>query len=161
VLDSIDPDPGRILDAVGRALDDYRAGKKPLDDGGVMTLLASPAQREALEQISGLMSLLEGHGDVTMDRAGLGLVPSADRFGRVLRERRQQARPLARFLQRLIGLEAKLNQYAMGERFIEQVEAAPGEIFDLVWDRPENLPTLTEIRDPDLWIARVQPARVG
>jgi coenzyme F420 biosynthesis associated uncharacterized protein len=161
VLDSIDPDPGRIFDAVGRVLDDLREGRKPLDDGGMMALLATPAQREALEHISGMMSLLEGHGDVTMDRAGEGLVPSAGRFGRVLRERRKQANPLARFLQRLIGLEAKLNQYALGERFIEQVEAAGDEVFDRVWDRPENLPTMSEIREPEKWIARVQPARVA
>ena len=40
------------------------------------------------------MALLEGHGDVTMDRAGEGHVPSAERFGRVLRERRKQQAPL-------------------------------------------------------------------
>ena len=39
------------------------------------------------------MSLLEGHGDVTMDRAGAGRIPSAERFARVLRQRRQQRRP--------------------------------------------------------------------
>ena len=33
-------------------------------------LLATPAQADALDKIGGLMSLLEGHGDVTMDRAG-------------------------------------------------------------------------------------------
>ena len=39
------------------------------------------------------MSLLEGHGDVTMDRAGADRIPNAARFGRVLRQRRQQAQP--------------------------------------------------------------------
>ena len=37
------------------------------------------------EEIAGLMSLLEGHGDVTMDRAGEGYVQGADRFGRVFK----------------------------------------------------------------------------
>ena len=39
------------------------------------------------------MSLLEGHGDVTMDRAGADQIPNAERFGQVLRQRRQQATP--------------------------------------------------------------------
>ena len=39
-------------------------------------------------------------------------MPSADRFGRVLRQRRQQSRGVVRFLQRLAGIEAKLQQYA-------------------------------------------------
>ena len=30
-----------------------------------------------LDKIGGLMSLLEGHGDVTMDRAGADRIPSA------------------------------------------------------------------------------------
>jgi uncharacterized protein (DUF2342 family) len=60
-------------------------GRNPLDDGGVMALLASPEQRKVLDQVAGLMSLLEGHGDVTMDRAGADQIPSAERFGTVLR----------------------------------------------------------------------------
>ena len=65
----------------------------PLDDGGLAALLASPEQRAVLDKIGGLMSLLEGHGDVTMDRAGADRIPSADRFARVLRERRANANP--------------------------------------------------------------------
>jgi len=161
VLGSVDPDPARILEAVNRAVDQWRSGKNPLEDGGLMTLLASEEQRAVLEQISGMMSLLEGHGDVTMDRAGAELIPSAERFGRVLRERRQQAKPLAKLLQRLIGLEAKLAQYALGEAFIEAVEAADAELMQRVWEQPEHLPSMAEIREPEQWIRRLslpQPA---
>ena len=92
-LDSVDPDPKRFFDALTRVLDDLRHGRKPLDDGGLATLLASPAQREVLDKIGGLMSLLEGHGDITMDRAGADRIPSAHRFARVLRERRAPGHP--------------------------------------------------------------------
>jgi putative hydrolase len=127
-----------------------------------MALVASDDQRQVLDRVSGLMSLLEGHGDITMDRAGAGLIPSADRFSRVLRQRRQSAQGLARLLQQVIGLEAKLAQYEQGERFIEAVEAADTTaLLDLAWERPENLPTIAEIRDPATWIARVAPARVA
>ena len=68
------------------------------------------------------MSLLEGHGDITMNRAGAELVPEAARFARVLRERRKRAGPAARLMQQLIGMDAKLRQYEQGERFIEAVE---------------------------------------
>ena len=57
------------------------------DDGGMLALVASPEQRAMLERIGGMMSLLEGHGDVTMDRAGAGRVPSAERFAAVLSAR--------------------------------------------------------------------------
>ncbi len=114
-----------------------------------MALVASDEQREVLDRVSGLMSLLEGHGDITMDRAGAGLVPSADRFSRVLRQRRESTQGMARLLQQLIGLEAKMNQYAQGERFIEEVEKVGGTaLLSQAWESPDRLPTLDEIRRP-------------
>jgi coenzyme F420 biosynthesis associated uncharacterized protein len=156
-LDTVEPDPKRLLVAVQRVVDDVRQGRKPLDDGGLVTLFASPEQRDNLERIGGLMSLLEGHGDVTMDRAGAHLIPSAERFANVLRERRRATSPAVRLLQRLIGLEAKLNQYAQGERFIAEVERARGPRgVDAAWRGPEWLPTLHEIRTPREWIERIE-----
>jgi coenzyme F420 biosynthesis associated uncharacterized protein len=159
VVGAVDPDPRRFIAAIGRVADDVREGRKPLADGGLATVLASPEQRVALDRVAGLMSLLEGHGDVTMDRAGADQIPSAERFGRVLRQRRQQGNGLARLLQRLLGLEAKLAQYEQGERFIAAVEAVGGpRALDAVWEDPARLPTLAEIRDPDSWLARIERA---
>ena len=111
--------------------------------------MAGPEQRAVLDQVSGMMSLLEGHGDVTMDRAGEGLVPSAERFGRVLRQRRESAKGLSRLVQQLIGLEAKLSQYAQGEAFIADVERAGGPaLLARAWEEPGHLPSLIEIREP-------------
>lgn len=155
-LDAVDPDPRRFLDALGRAVDDMRSGRSPLDEGGIATLLASPDQREVFGRIGGLMSLLEGHGDVTMDRAGVGRVPSAPRFSRALRERRSQVGGVAKLLQRLLGIEAKLNQYRQGEAFIAYVEEHGGpDALEAAWRGPEWLPTLAEIRTPQEWLDRV------
>jgi coenzyme F420 biosynthesis associated uncharacterized protein len=153
------PDPGRMVEALRRAAEEIRAGRSPLDDAGVMGVLATDEQREALRAIQALMSLLEGHGDVTMDRAGAAAVPGAERFSRILRERRQQVRGPAKLLQQVLGLEAKLRQYAEGEQFIRAVEQAGGsELFDRVWRGPEWLPSLAEIRSPGSWVSRVGSA---
>jgi coenzyme F420 biosynthesis associated uncharacterized protein len=161
-LDAVDPDPKRFLAVLGRVAEARRNGSNPLADGGIMALVASDEQREVLDRVSGLMSLLEGHGDITMDRAGSGLVPSADRFSRVLRQRRESTQGMARLLQQLIGLEAKMNQYAQGERFIEEVERVGGQaLLRQAWESPDRLPTLDEIRNPATWIVRVAPALAG
>ena len=155
-LGAIDPDPKRFIEALKRAADQVRNGQNPLDDGGLVALLAGPEQHAVLQQVQGMMSLLEGHGDVTMNRAGQGRVPSADRFHRTLHARRANVNPAAQVLQKLIGLEAKMKQYEQGERFIERIEAVGGEeLLNRVWEGPELLPSLPEIRDPDAWIARV------
>ncbi len=151
----IDPDPRKLLAALRRSVDEVRAGRNPLDEGGLLTLLAGPEQYEAIQRIGGLMSLLEGHGDVTMDRAGASEIPNAARFSRVLRERRRQ-RGAAKALSVLVGIDAKLRQYEQGERFIAAVENAGGpRLLARVWEEPGLLPSWQEIRQPADWIARV------
>jgi coenzyme F420 biosynthesis associated uncharacterized protein len=158
-MNTIDPDPARMSETISRVTTAIRSGQKPLADGGLMTLLANPEQRAVLDQVSGMMSLLEGHGDITMDRAGQDFVPSADRFGKVLRERRESARGMARIFQQLIGLQAKLAQYAQGEAFITDVERAGGQqLLSRAWEGPENLPSILEIREPQRWIDRMGAA---
>ncbi len=149
-------DPGELFATLRRAVQDRADTRQKMQEGGMMAVLAKPEQQQALAQIGGMMSLLEGHGDVTMDRAGAGLIPSAPRFSRVLSERRQQLNPLSRLVQRVTGLEAKLNQYVAGERFIEAIEAVGGtRIIDRCWEAPAALPTLPEIRRPALWLERM------
>ena len=159
-IGSLEPDPSRLATSLRRMADEIRAGRNPLDDNGALGLVATPEQLEGLHRIQALMSLLEGHGDVTMDRAGAADIPSAAHFSAVLRARRKQAHGLSRLLQQLIGIEAKLRQYEEGEQFIAAVEAVGGpELLDRAWQGPEWLPTLLEIRDPSAWIARVDDAR--
>ena len=161
-LGSVDPDPKRLLAALRKALDETRAGRNPLDEGGLVALLATPEQQDALGRIGGMMSLLEGHGDVTMSRAAGDRIPSAERFHRVLHQRRSNTKGPAKVLQQVIGLDAKLKQYEQGERFIEAVEAYGGpELLQRAWERPDFLPSLPEVREPLRWIERVEAAPVG
>ncbi|MGH9075966.1 MAG: zinc-dependent metalloprotease [Acidimicrobiales bacterium] len=162
-LGSIDADPKRLVEALRRAVDQIRSGRNPLDEGGLVTLLATPDQFQAIRQVSGLMSLLEGHGDVTMDRAAADRIPNADRFSRALRERRRQ-RGAAKVMSSLLGLDAKLRQYQQGEEFIASVEGAGGpDLLARVWEGPEWLPSWDEIHEPETWIARAgaPPVAVG
>jgi coenzyme F420 biosynthesis associated uncharacterized protein len=150
------PDPKKIAEAIREAFSDRAEARQRVRDSGVFGLIASAEQREVIQQIAGLMSLLEGHGDVTMSRAVGGLVPNAGRFAAVLQARRRRLNPLTRLTLRLTGIEGKLNQYAAGERFIGAVEAKGGpRVIDVCWSAPENLPSLEEIRDPQRWLDRM------
>lgn len=162
VLSAMSPDPRRLVESLRRLADSVRAGRNPMEDAGLLGLVAPPEQLEVIQRIQALMSLLEGHGDVTMGRAASAEVPQASRFAAVLNERRSRASVPARVLQQLLGIEAKLKQYAMGERFIAAVEAAGGKaLFSRVWEGPEMLPTMDEIREPGRWIARVGPPQLA
>ena len=113
---SVDPDPKRFVDALKQAAAaSPRRSRTRSTTAGSSRCSRRREQRAALDQIGGLMSLLEGHGDVTMDRAGAGLDPER----RALRPRAARAAPagaarLAKLVQRLIGLEAKLTPVRAG-----------------------------------------------
>ena len=156
-LDTVDPDPEILKEAVKRIVEAKKNGEDPFAEGGIPNLLTTPKQRETISQISGMMSLLEGHGDVTMDRAGAEHIPSASYFAKTLRDRRNSAKGFTRIFQKIIGLEAKLNQYQAGEAFISAVESVGGqELLNRAWERPANLPSMEEIQLPELWISRIK-----
>jgi coenzyme F420 biosynthesis associated uncharacterized protein len=154
-LSSIDPDPRRLVQALARAAEELRGGRNPLDDGGLVALLASEEQRGALANVQSLMSLLEGHGNRVMNQLGREHVSGQARMARVLQARRQSGGAVALF-HKLVGLESKMRQYEVGETFIEVVEQEAGpRAIDAAWRGPEWLPTATELREPVSWLERV------
>ncbi|MCP3938718.1 MAG: hypothetical protein GY708_25500 [Actinomycetia bacterium] len=155
-LDNVDPDPDRIMSGLKRLFDERRRGETTALDSGLALLFASDEQRQVLDEVSGLMSLLEGHGDTTMNRAARDHVPSVDRFAKVMQQRRSQSKGLARIMQKLIGIDAKLAQYEQGERFIEHIEAERGDrAVDVIWSDVSLLPSMDEIKEPSQWLLRV------
>ena len=154
-LQSIDPDPKRLVQALARAADEFRNGRNPLDDGGLVALLATDEQRGALANVQALMSLLEGHGNSVMNQLGREHVAGQARMARVLSQRRQSA-GMSAFLQKLVGLESKMRQYEVGEAFVAAVEREAGPRgIDAAWRGPEFLPTIDELRRPQEWLTRV------
>jgi coenzyme F420 biosynthesis associated uncharacterized protein len=154
-LASIDPDPRRLVQALARAAEELRNGRNPLDDGGLVALLATDEQRGALSRVQSLMSLLEGHGNSVMNRIGREHVAGQARMARVLHARRQSSGVVAA-LHKIVGLESKMRQYEVGETFVAAVEREGGpRAIDAAWRGPEWLPTLDELSDPESWLARV------
>jgi uncharacterized protein (DUF2342 family) len=90
----IEPDPKRLVRALERAAECARKGRNPLDDGGIVALFASDEQRVVLDKVQALMSLLEGHGNVVMDRLGKRHVTGQERMSPAVR-RAARGRPSA------------------------------------------------------------------
>ncbi len=159
LVEEAQPDPERVREGLLTLATQQRKGRNLLSEGGLAAVFATEQQRELLAQVGGMMSLVEGHGDVTMARAALGHLPDADRFAVVMHHRRRSARGMTRLIQRLTGIEAKLAQYQAGEEFIARIEAERGpRAVDRVWERVEHLPSMSEINDPQAWLERVPAA---
>ncbi len=140
--------------ASARTEDDETAPESPGSD--VMAAVTSPEQRAAISQIQALMTLLEGHAEAVMDGVGRTAVNHVALLRRRFDRRRANPSALQRFMRQLLGLDAKMRQYAAGRRFVDEIVDAHGlSGFNRVWEQPANLPTETEIDFPQQWAARV------
>lgn len=159
-------DAGEDIGKVASRLADYvrsRGTGTPAVDGsssgilGLVRAVQSEPQREALDQLLVLGTLLEGHADHVMDAVGPMVVPSVATIRRRFDERRHRKQPpLQRLLRALLGLDAKLSQYTRGKAFVDHVVGRVGmERFNAVWSGPETLPLPSEIEEPQRWIDRV------
>jgi coenzyme F420 biosynthesis associated uncharacterized protein len=149
-----EPEPRRVSRVATELRAASAAGDPLIGEAGLFGMFATPAQREIIGRVQALMSLLEGHGHVVMDRIGGRELVTQDRMSKVLKARRMDRRTATFF--RLVGLELKLKQYEAGARFVAGVERHAGwAALDAAWKGPENLPTLDEITNPVLWLERV------
>ncbi|MBA2641245.1 MAG: zinc-dependent metalloprotease [Nocardioidaceae bacterium] len=125
-------------------------------EASLLDLVQSPAQKEVVERITAVMSLLEGHADVVMDGVGPQVVPSVDTLRKRFTQRRRGAGPVDKLVRRLLGLDAKMRQYRDGAAFCRGVVDRVGsDGFHAVWAAPDNLPRPDEIADPARWCDRV------
>lgn len=159
-IDASDLDPAELFARLKAAATAVKGAVANDDEAAtVMEALQTPAQREILQRLTGLMSLVEGHGDFVMDGVGPAVVPSAVLIRERFEQRRASARPLDRMVRRLLGLDLKMKQYEEGAIFVRHVVGAVGMAgFNQVWTSPATLPSIAEIRAPQQWLDRVRPA---
>jgi coenzyme F420 biosynthesis associated uncharacterized protein len=149
----------RLADYV-RGRRDHTSAARGVNSSGILGLLRavqSEEQRNALDQLLVLGTLLEGHADHVMDAVGPVAVPSVATIRRRFDERRQRRQPpLQRLLRALLGIDAKLSQYTRGKAFVDHVVGRVGmDRFNAVWSGPQALPLPAEIEEPQRWIDRV------
>jgi coenzyme F420 biosynthesis associated uncharacterized protein len=143
----------RLRDALGVVTESVRGE----GDRSLLDVVQTDEQREILDRLTAVMSLLEGHADYVMDGVGPEVIPSvADIRRRFQKRRRQGANPLDQVIRRLLGVEAKIRQYADGVTFVRGVVDEVGmDGFNRVWGSPRTLPSREEIADPQSWVRRV------
>jgi coenzyme F420 biosynthesis associated uncharacterized protein len=113
-----------------------------------------PEQRLKLGRIQAFMAAAEGYGDHVMHAIGRTLLATYPRIEEAMRRYREteHADPV---FERLLGIEMKREQYRAGRAFCDAVAELAGEaVLARMWDAPEALPSLPEIEEPRLWLAR-------
>ncbi len=136
------PNPSKLLEA-------FR-------EGGLVALVQSREQRTIMDRVQAVMSVIEGYSEHAMDAVGADVLPAYEGLRSEMDRRRRSRSTPERVLQRLLGFDLKMRQYEVGKRFCDTIAERRGVGFlNRVWERPEALPTMAELREPGLWITRL------
>jgi putative hydrolase len=119
--------------------------------------LAVRAQLRDVRRLQAVMSILEGYSNFVMHRVGRKHVAHADELEAALRQRRQERTLLERLVFALTGLEMKMRQYEVGEKFCAAVvRESDLATLNRVWESAESMPTMDELKNPERWLARMR-----
>ncbi len=145
--------------AFGAGMEDFnnpeRLQEMLEEGGGVPSFLSGPAHSEPLEEIQAFMTIIEGHGNYLMDRAGADLLPDLSAMRAAMDERHNDSSE-PDVLGNLFGIDDKRAQYVHGTSFCIEVQDRWGDdALARIWEDPDNLPSQSELSDPTGWAARV------
>ncbi len=143
------------------SVDEIRETISALRRGDLVSIVASPAERDTLDRVQAVMAVIEGHAEHVMDAVAPDLLPSLPRLRAALDRRRRSQSGLSRLVARLLGLDLKLRQYEQGKQFCDAVvEKGGSRALRHVFSAPEALPTLRELGDPARWLERTGAGRL-
>jgi coenzyme F420 biosynthesis associated uncharacterized protein len=149
-------DPAAILQRIRSAADAMAGAVRGGDGGSLIDAVATPKQKEIMDRLTSVMTLVEGHGDYVMDAVGPQVVPSVEQIRERFNSRRGSSGRVEQTIRRILGIDLKMKQYAEGSRFVRAVVDEVGMAeFNKVWTSPETLPTREEFTEPHQWVERV------
>jgi putative hydrolase len=123
-------------------------------DEGMFGAVLDDEQRLKLGRIQAFMSAAEGYGDHVMHALGARLLSSYSRIEEAMR-RYRESELVDPVLERLLGIEVKREQYRLGKGFCDRVvELTDEATLARMWEGAETLPSLPELDEPTLWLAR-------
>src|SRR5499427_2427522 len=143
-------DPATILNRLRSAADAVAGAVRGNGHAdSLIEAIQTPQQREILDRLSSVMTLVEGHGDYVMDAVGPQVVPTVADIRAKFNASRTNAGRVEQTIRRILGIDLKMKQYAQGSRFVKTVvEEARMDTFNRVWTSPETLPLKEELEDP-------------
>ena len=124
-------------------------------DEGLFGPVLDDEQRLKLARIQAFMGAAEGYGDHVAHALGAELLSTYGRIEEAMRRYREGER-VDPVLERLLGIEVERDRYRLGRAFcdvvVEQTEEA---VLARMWSDADSLPSLPELEEPRLWLARM------
>lgn len=157
------PDPSAITDKLSN-LDSTDPNElmgslqKILGDPELMLgAVRSEEQNRLQPQLDALLGLIIGWSDHMTDAVGSRVLGNPSRIAEAARRRRIESGEETVFVEKLLGLHINRQQVERGRNFVQGVIERMGEGgLAPLYVSAANLPTLSELDAPGLWLARLE-----
>jgi coenzyme F420 biosynthesis associated uncharacterized protein len=136
-------DPERLGDAFG-------------NPGDLIDRVLTDEGRLLLARVQSFMAAAEGYGDHVLRGVGTRMLTSFGQIQEAMRRRREGEAGETHLVEQLLGIETSPEQYEVGRAFCDTVADRSDEsLLARMWDGPDNLPSMPELEEPTLWLARM------
>ena len=134
-------DPQKLTDALG---------------GELLTGALTDEQRLLLRRVQAFMAAAEGHSGHVIQEIGTKMLPQFARIEEAMKRRHEERSQEEQALERLLGIEMKVEHYRLGRAFCDRVaEQADERTLARMWQSADALPSMPELEEPTLWLTRM------
>ena len=145
-LDSTDP--SELMESLQKILGDPEL---------MLGAVRSEEQNHLQPQLDALLGLIIGWSDHMTDAVGSRVLGNPSRIAEAARRRRLESGEETIFVEKLLGLHINRQQVERGRNFVQGVIERMGEGgLAPLYVSAANLPTLSELDAPGLWLARLE-----
>jgi putative hydrolase len=143
----------RLGELQSRGLDALQEGLSP---DQVVPVIPTERHRRALERLHAFLALFEGYAEHSSEAVAPEVVGDSARIDEGMSRRRVSGSSSEAMLSGILGISIDRKLETSGTTFCAAVVKLKGIVaLNGVWDAPDNLPTLGEIKDPFAWMERV------
>lgn len=158
LVDAIEIDSGELE---RRLMDLQTKGMEALQEGlggseQAFPIAPTERHRRALERLRAWTAVLEGYAAHAAAEVAAEMLPDAGRMDEAMARRATTPTEGRQMLASVLGISVDRELQAAGRTFCAAVVKLKG-LPDLnkLWDAPDNVPTLAEVKDPFQWMERV------
>jgi putative hydrolase len=157
VIDAIEID---VSDLERRLIELQSGGAEALQSGlGIdqgLPIVETERHRRALDRFHAFVALFEGYGAHVAEAVSQSLVSDATKIDEGMARRGVSSSEGEAMLSGILGISVDRDLEASGKTFCAAIVKLKGlAALNRVWEAPDNLPTIEEIRDPFAWIDRL------
>lgn len=142
----------RIVELQSRGMDALQEGA---GENGMLPIVSTERQKRALDRLHALIALREGYAELAADAVGPSVIDDKSKIDEGIRRRSATPSQGHAMLASLLGISVDRATEVTGRTFCNAVVELRGlPMLNKVWEAPDYLPSLEEIKDPFLWIER-------